>query len=122
MSFKLQWKDQGVYVKHSGLLALSDIREQDDIMYGDDRYNYIKYQIIDFLNVTKTTIRNEDIYKIAGPELGAIEWKKHMKIAWVVNDLDIIKLIDQYIQLLNDSGWTFKKFETIQEAEKWCSA
>lgn len=121
MAFTIQWKNRGVYVKHSDMITLEDIRMQDDSMYNDERYDSVDYQIIDYLDVTDTNIDDEAINHISAFEFGASIWKKKFKIAFVVKDEFFVELVKIYIEILQRSNWIFKIFDTVQEAEVWCN-
>lgn len=114
------WKNYGIYLEHTGTLSLNDIREHDNLMYSDVRYNTAKFQIINFLNVANTTLNESDIITIAAYELGATFTKKQMKIAYAVTNKHLINLINSFRSKLESSSWDFEIFDNLQDAEIWC--
>lgn len=120
MAHRIEWREKGVYVKYEQHVELSEIREVDDTMYKDFRYQNIQYQIVDFIDVQETAMKKEDVNIIAGYEIGATMNNKEMKVAFVANNPFFIELIHLYIERLTGMGWTFQLFEMLDDAEKWC--
>ena len=50
---------------------------------------------------------------------GLAIWNKRLQVVHIATDSHTLKLIDYWEQLMHGSGWSFKTFSTINEAEKW---
>lgn len=122
MSYKLEWVGNNVFAEFYGEAKMSEIATCNELIYGDHRFDNMKFQFIDFLKVTKFIIKNEEFEDIILLDKSATRWNNNVKIACVTVDELIKKLIVEYTNALKDFGWTCKQFETIEAAKNWCEA
>ena len=119
MPYQLIWEDTGVFVKMHGKLTFSEIMECNGEIYGDSSFDYLKYEIGDFLDVESFEVSEKETLTISRLEIQSANWNKFLKVAHVTRDKKIIELIELYKEALKDTNWEIDIFNTIEEAYAW---
>ena len=120
MSYKLTWQDSNAIISFEGIVVFQDLYEAGNIMYGDRRYDNMKYQIADFSKTEKFEVTEQEIKIIAALDKSSSRWNNIIKLAIVSSDSCLLKKIMPYIESMKDTAWSIKIFENIFEAKKWC--
>ena len=122
MSFKIEWKGSNVIISFTKNFIYKDSYEVNNLIYGDSRFDTMKYQIVDFSKIEKAEFTEEEIKIITTLEKSSTIWNNKMKMAVVTSDTVCLNFIlDPYIEGMKDTNWKFKTFKNSIEAEKWCS-
>lgn len=119
MPFTITWKPDGVIIHLSGEISFEENMKFNGEIYGDARFENIRYEIGDYRNVTKFNISEKEAAVIANLESHSARWNNHLKMAHVTNDPYMTNLIRQYEESMADTAWEFGLFETMEEAEAW---
>jgi len=122
MSFNIEWKGSNVIVSFTKVLTYKDSYEVNNLIYGDSRFDTMKYQISDFTKIEKFEF-TEDESKIIGTlEKSSAIWNNNMKLAIVTSpNICLSSIIDPYLETMKSTNWKIKIFKNSIEAEKWCS-
>ena len=120
MSYNITWQDSNVIISFEGNVNYQDINEADNIVYGDSRFDDMKYQIADFSKIEKFELTEEEVQVIAMLDKSSSRWNNKIKLAVVTLDLYLLERIKPYIETMQDTEWSIKIFENIFEAKKWC--
>lgn len=121
MSFNIEWKDSNVIVSFAKNLTFKDSYEANNLIYGDPRFDNMKYQIADFSNIEKAEFTEDEIKIISTLEKSSTIWNNNIKMAIVISDSVCLNfIIDPYIDGMKSTNWEIKIFKNIIEAEKWC--
>ena len=121
MSYSLTWQDSNAIMSFEGNVVFQDLYEADNIMYGDSRFDNMKYLIVDFSKTEKLELTEEETQIIAELDKGSSRWNNKIKLAVVTSDSYLIERIKPYIESMQDTEWSIKIFENIFEAKKWCT-
>jgi len=122
MSFKIEWKGSNVIVTLSKNFTYNDSYEVNNLIYGDSRFENMKYQISDFSKIEKVEFTAEEIKIITTLEKSSTVWNNKMKSAIVTSPSVCLNfIIDPYLEGMQDTNWEIKTFRNIIEAEKWCT-
>ena len=122
MSFKIEWKGSNVIISFTKNFIYKDSYEVNNLIYGDSRFDTMKYQIADFSKIEKAEFTEEEIKIITTLEKSSTIWNNKMKMAVVTSNTVCLNFIlDPYIEGMQDTNWEFKTFKNSIEAEKWCS-
>ena len=122
MSFKIEWKGSNVIISFTKNFIYKDSYEANNLIYGDSRFDTMKYQISDCSKIEKVEFTEEEIKIITTLEKSSSIWNNKMKMAVVTSDTVCLNFIlDPYIEGMKDTNWKFKTFKNSIEAEKWCS-
>ena len=120
MSYNITWQDSNVIISFEGNVNYQDVNEADNIVYGDSRFDDMKYQIADFSKIEKFELTEEEVQIIAMLDKSSSRWNNKIKLAVVTLDLNLLERIKPYIETMQDTEWSIKIFENIFEAKKWC--
>lgn len=122
MSFKIEWKGSNVIVTLSKNFTYNDAYEVNNLIYGDSRFENMKYQISDFSKIEKVEFTAEEIKIITTLEKSSTVWNNKMKSAIVTSPSVCLNfIIDPYLEAMKSTNWEIKTFKNCIEAEKWCS-
>ena len=121
MAYRIKWEERGVYCKFSGTVSGGELIQCNNDIYGDERFDNIKYQIFDMLDVTELTIETIDVRKAAACDCAAAITNPNVKCALVAFDKNAHSLSELYQSGIAKSPWDGRSFRTIKEARSWLS-
>lgn len=123
MPYEFKWGDEGTEVIFHGKLSYEDIREADDMHYGDARFDKIKYQLYDFSRADLSQISINHTKQAAAHDVASISYKPNFKVALVTLDSYTRTLCEKYIDdsIKLRSSWSFAIFDNYAEAKSWCT-
>lgn len=119
MAYTLIWEENGVYCRFTGLLSAEEIIQCSNEISGDIRFDDIKYQLIDILDVTELAIKTIDVRVVAAYDRAAALTNPKVKCALVTIDKDANILFGVYQNEILKSPWEGLSFTTIKEARAW---
>lgn len=118
------WEKEGIYWQFFGIVPLQEIREADNEVYGDARFDDLKYFIWDATDVKQLDLSENEVDVPASLDTITTSYKPTMKGAFVAGDKGVRGGIERYIKTSLELGstWKFKLFENIQDARKWVAS
>jgi len=119
MPYTITWLPEGVVICLNGEITFEENMKFNGELYGDPRFETIKYEIGDYRGVTKFHVSEKETEVIASLEKHSSRWNSHLKVAHVTTDPKMIDLIRLYEQSMADTMWEFALFSTMEEAEEW---
>lgn len=120
MACKLYWEEEGILFSHSGTVTSQEIQEMNDIMYGDQRFGSIIYQISDYTAVTENQVGVRAAKVIGTLDRTSSHWnQKKMRIAVVTTDEAFIPVVHDYFREFEGTSWLGKIFATLEQAREW---
>lgn len=119
--FQYKWIDCNFIVSFLGDIGFKDIVEANNIIFGDIRFDQMKYQIFDYSQINSVDLKVDIAEVISRLDLAAKVWNNKVKVATVTPDPDLKKLIANYNEKMADSPWLTKTFDTLEEAMQWCT-
>jgi hypothetical protein len=119
MPYTITWMPDGVLIRLSGEITFEENMKFNGEIYGDARFESLRYEIGDFREVTKFHVSEKETTVIANLERHSARWNSRMKVAHITSDPYMISLIRQYEESMTDTAWDFGLFETMEEAEAW---
>jgi hypothetical protein len=122
MSFNIHWKGSNVIVSFTGNFTYNDSFEVNNLIYGDSRFDSMKYQIADFSKIEKFEFTEDEIKIISTLEKTSTVWNNSVKVAVIDSDtISLSAIIDPYIETMKTTNWEIKVFNNLDEAMNWCS-
>lgn len=122
MSYIINWEENGVYCKFSGAVSGNELIQCNGDLYGDARFDDVKYELFDMLDVTELTIKPIDVKKVAGCDRAASRRiRPNVKCALVAIDEHAHILSKVYQSEISESSWEGRDFTTIKDAREWLS-
>lgn len=122
MPYKINWEEEGVYVKWSELTTANENIRLNGEIYGYEKFDTIKYLISDILDSEFPEYTEKEIRIIAKLDAQASIWNKNLKIAHITKKQAFIDLIKSYEDQMHESGWKFMTFDNLEDARKWLSS
>ena len=122
MISEFEWIDNNAHVTFGGDLRFSDINQADEKIFGDLRFDLMKYAIFDFSNIQKLNITKEEAQIIGILDRSSNIWYRSIKIALITTNIELMELSEIYRTNLIGSKWTVKIFIDFDAALKWCNS
>lgn len=119
MSFKLNWINNNIVITFHDELNSEQLHEADNAIYGDARFDNMKYQIFDFTHVTKINLSHAEVEIISVLDKNATRWNNSVKVASVTSNNYMREMVDIYTKGMRETNWISKTFDTIEQAKKW---
>ena len=121
MAYIIEWTEANVIVKFQGVLTKKDILEADDKIYGNPKFDKMKYQIFDYTGVENVDLTESDIEIIGILDKNSAIWNNRVKIAVVTTNPKITTLAGTYSKMLMGTKWQVLVFNNFEEAQEWCN-
>ena len=119
MAHEIIWEKEGVLIKLSGTVAYDDIIRINDSLYGDMRFDTLKYQISDYTNVTEILLTTFDATVIGHLDKSSARWNSQMIDAVVSQDPAFTPIVNAYFKSLSDTQWKCRLFENLDDCYNW---
>ena len=116
--YKLEWESKGAYWKYYGDVSGREIIEASKIIYGDPRFDDLKYKLVDFLDTESIQIGINEITEIAVQHKAAAITNPNIKTAIVIKDSNK-EIALSFASFFKDSSWEVKIFRDLNEARNW---
>jgi hypothetical protein len=101
-------------------VVFQEIYEADNIVYGDSRFDTMKYQLFDFSKVKEFAVSESEVKIIAALDSAAAVWNNNIKLAIVAQDPYTVEMIRIYKDNLAGINWDIHEFEDVADAIEWC--
>ena len=122
MPHKTNLEPQGVYWQFYGIVAFGEIIAANGEVWGHPGWNKLRYQIVDFLNIEKLDLRDDQAAVAAYMDKAASKTSPQMKVAFVADDTDCLELCKAYIAELDEPGWEARIFDELAAASEWAKS
>lgn len=118
MSNKIIWEHRGVYWKYSGKVSGQEIIDATSPLYGDSRFDDLRYKLVDFLDAESIEINKDEVTLLACQHRVAALSNRNIKNAILVKP-ELSELADTFVAFFDDSPWTVQSFHNREEANNW---
>lgn len=123
MAFITTWYPNGVGWTYSGTLTGEELLNSNFEIFGDKRFDDIRYQIVDLTAVEKVEVTESHMRKVAHLDMAAARTNPRVKVAVVTNNSAGRGLTSAYNQYTDGkSPWVSETFTTLPEAEAWAKS
>ncbi|MGZ0655515.1 hypothetical protein ACWPKO_12110 [Coraliomargarita sp. W4R53] len=123
MPYNTTWLPHGIIWTYSGILTGEELLNSNFEIFGDERFDDIRYQIVDFTAVEKLEVTPNHMRKIAHLDMAAARTNPRVKVAAVASKDEEILICDIYDQYTGEkSPWAMQVFPTLAEAKAWAIA
>ena len=120
MKYKIEWTHNNPMITFHGDISFQDLYPVDGKIYGDSRFEMMKYIIYNLLDANSFYLNHLDLKVISTLDKSASRWNKKIKLACVSQDNNTKKVTLEYKNLMVDSNWEIGLFDTVDEALAWC--
>ena len=119
MSYTITWEEAGVIWRYEGQLNGEELIQSNLDIYGDSRFDSLRYQIVDLQGVTDFAVKPQHMRKLAFLDRAAAQSNSHIRVAVVTNSDLGIEITQQYVKNTNESHWKTRVFDSYEEAINW---
>lgn len=120
MPYLISWQKHGVIWRYSGVLTGEDLLQSNFDIFGDERFDDIRYQIVNLTAVDHIEVTEKHMRKVAHLDMAAARTNPRVKVAVVSNSEAATQLNVYYDKYCDEkSPWETQVFSTIDEAEAW---
>ena len=123
MAHNTTWEESGIYWQFFGYVSAQEVEEANNEMYGDLRFDDIKYFIWDMSNATGWGMTESDAAYSAATDKGASRTTKKVKGALISNDEKVRAIMNIYIEVSSkiENPWELRIFNKLEDAREWVS-
>ena len=119
MPFANKWKDNMIERVATGKVTGEEIIQSSLDMYGDERFDRLRYGLVDFTQAESFEMDNKETKIVAYMDKAAARSNPNLKIAIVAPQDVINKLANAYATFGEVSPWEIEVFDTLDEARQW---
>ncbi len=119
MPHETKLEDHGVYWQFFGVVSFGEIIAANQEVWGTQSWGELRYQIVDFLNIEKLDLREDQAIAASYLDKAASKTCPQMKVALVADGADSIELCNAYIASLDTPGWDARIFDDVAAATRW---
>ena len=118
MPFDLIWERQGVLRRYHGDVTIAERNHSFDLIFGDARFDRIRYTITSYLDVSQYEIEPAATEEIAARHIGALLTNPYIAMAAVVVNPTIVAAIEHFMALRFVTQ-PYRIFATLPQAREW---
>jgi hypothetical protein len=96
--YEFKWEGEGVCWKYSDTVSGEDVVRANSEIYGDARFDHLKYIIIDLLDVREIDLGDQDVSATTSFAVRANPKNPHVKVAFVATHDELCGLVRAYIE------------------------
>ncbi|EDY83825.1 hypothetical protein VDG1235_3452 [Verrucomicrobiia bacterium DG1235] len=119
MPYRISWKPHYVIFQYYGCVTSEDIIESNKQVYGDPRFDDLRWELVNFDQTESVAFRPQDIRLIAFMDKAAAHSNPHITIAFVGKT----EVLDEAVKAYDSAGahpsWQTVHFDSEDEAIKY---
>ncbi len=119
MAYTTTWTDRGVIWKYSQQLTGSEAIESNMSIYGDPRFDELRYQILDLREVTENQFHDTEMRRLAYLNAAAARTNSRIRVALIANESTGLEIAQNYLEQMVQSPWEHRHFDTFETALAW---
>jgi hypothetical protein len=116
------WEDRGIYWKFTGILTGDDLRQSNTSIYGDSRFDKLRYQLVDMLDVESFDVDTEAMEEVTAMDAAASQTNPRLIVAVVATQIQAKRLVELYETTIGNAPWETAMFETVEDARAWITS
>jgi hypothetical protein len=121
MPIELVWeKNHILHIKYFGIITGAELRESQEALGGDARFDSLKAIIADGSQIEQTLNTEKDIQILSAISIAQSASNPQIKNAIVLSKFETGQALASFYQMLaEDSGWKIELFHSEEEARRW---
>lgn len=117
--FTNKWTETGVERVATGKVTGEEIIQSSFDLYGDERFDRLKYGFVDFTQAESFEITDGEVKAVAYMDKAAAKSNPNLKIAIVAPQDVMNQLANAYATYAEESPWETGVFDTLAQARQW---
>jgi hypothetical protein len=118
MAYTTEWTHKGIIWTYSGTITGAELIQSNMEVYGDARFDDLRYQIVDMRKVSANEVSDSDMLRLAHLDMVAARTNSKIRIAVIHAD----HLNEAYLTNTNETHWPTLSFESFEDAQKWATS
>lgn len=119
MSYKITWKTKGVIWTFHGTITGQDAIKANQAIYGDPRFDNLRYGIVDLSLAEQFELAGEDVEIVAALDEAATLSNPRLVVAIVATNLESLKFSELYKSAMSKTSWKVEIFPSREDAKDW---
>jgi head-tail adaptor len=116
------WSSRGVTWTFRGVVSGRELVEANQEVYADERFQRIRYQVVDLTNVERFDVTAADMRMVALNDHAASLLNPRVRVAVAATD-ELVRFLSLYYEgQSSDSTWDQQVFDTTAAAEEWAKS
>lgn len=122
MPLESHWEPKGLHRRFHGVVGAREIKASNDRVYGDRRFDDMRYHVADFLDATEVLLAPKELKIFAALDNAAARTNGRIRLAIVVRDERLVELARIYKRETRGKGWPVEIFGDLESARAWARA
>lgn len=119
MPYTITWETEGVIWAFHGSLTGEDAIQANLDIYGDPRFDDLRYQIVDISKVEQFDIPSESLETAAAMDDAAALSNLRLVVAVIAPEGEALEVAETYQSAMSSSSWKVRIFPAMEEAREW---
>ncbi len=119
MPYNISWKPRGVIWTFHGTITGQDSIKANQAIYGDPRFDSLRYGIVDLSRAKEFNLSDEDVETAAALDEAATIINQRLVLAFVADAEEALKFAEMYKSAMSETSWKVEIFRSMEEAEAW---
>lgn len=119
MPYVINWNPHGVEWIYSGTITGKEIIQSNEAIYGDPRFDDLRYQLVDFTRVVDFAVSSKEMRQMAHLDAAASRSNPEIRLAVIAPEKAGRELCQSYLDSSGNLNWRVRVFENRDAAEAW---
>jgi len=115
MPYTTTWTQDGIIWTYTSHLTGEELLQSNMDIYGDERFESLRYQIVDLSAVEEISVTATIMRKLAHLDMAAAHTNPHIRVAVICGE----QLNSIYTEHANKAHWTTLDFDDMEAALAW---
>lgn len=121
MPYNISWKPRGVIWTFHGTITGQDGIKANQAIYGDPRFDSLRYGIVDLSRAKQFNLSGEDVETAAALDEAATLSNPRLVLAIVADAKEALRFAELYKSAMSKTRWKVEIFPSMEDAEDWIS-
>lgn len=121
MPYKITWETKGVIWAFHGTITGQDGIKATQAIYGDPRFDCLRYGIIDLSRAKQFNLSAEEVETAAALDEAATLINPRLVLAIVTDEEEALTFAELYKSAMSETTWKVEIFPSMEDAEDWIS-
>lgn len=119
MPYTTKWTNRGVVWTYSGILTGAELIQSNIEIFGDPRFQELKYQIVDLCGVTDFRVMKSHMKALADLDASAAKENPDIRVAVISHEPTGESMNRSYTEQVSETHWETRVFRYFDEGYAW---
>jgi len=117
--YKVHFENKGAYAKFTGKCSYQEILQATIQIWENPKFEYMLYEIFDYLDVQEFTVSKEDAMEMAVRDSVASRSTRREKIVVLATNKSLLEIAERYKETLKGTDISFFIADNLGTARAW---